>query len=72
MKINRLLSRFWSGNRRVNRCHLVVEPMEDRLALSPTLPLPPPAAPGAVASFYPPNPCTSLYPPTPVFPPTPI
>ena len=43
---------------RPRRCTgLAVEPIEPRLAPSPTLPLPPPHVPGLAANFEPPDPC---------------
>jgi hypothetical protein len=55
---------------RPRRCSgLAVEAIERRLAPSPTLPLPPPHAPGVVVNFLPPDPCaksaTSFLPPDP-------
>jgi hypothetical protein len=64
MKANRLFGRFWSVDRRGNRRRPALEPLEDRLALSPTLPLPPPGSPAAAVSSYPPGPC-SFHPPNP-------
>jgi hypothetical protein len=80
MKTNLLFGRFWSGNRRVNRCRLAVEPMEERLALSPTLPLPPPEPVPVVVSIHPAQPValapgslpqTPIYPVGPIHPPEP-
>jgi hypothetical protein len=81
MKTNLLFGRSWSVNRRVNRCRLAVESMEERLALSPTLLLPPPAEPVPVLlSSHRPQPIAlapsslpqkPIYPVGPVFPPEP-
>ena len=75
MKTTFLFRPFWSGNQRPNRRRLTVESMEDRLALSPTLPLPPPSPPGAVVYFHPHQsyaPAPSSLPQVPILPPQPI
>jgi hypothetical protein len=71
MKANAFLRRLWTVPRRWNGSRPAVEPMEGRLTLSPTLPLPLPGPLTAVVQYHPPNPCigtgASVY-----FPPQPI
>ena len=76
MKANAFLRRFRKVTRRWNGRRPAVEPMEGRLALSPTLPLPPPGPLTAVVQYHPPQPCIStgpsVHPPVPIHPPQPI
>jgi hypothetical protein len=58
-----------SAQRQFRPIRPAVELLEEHLALSPTLPLPPPGPVAAVVSFHPPQPCisqvVSLHPPEP-------
>jgi hypothetical protein len=77
MNANAFLGRFRTITRRRNGSRPAVEPMEGRLALSPTLLLPLPGILTPVVQYHPPNPCISTgagayHPPTPIFPRTPI
>jgi hypothetical protein len=76
MKTYAFLRRFGMITQRRNGRRPAVEPLEGRLALSPTLPLPPPGPLTTVVQYHPPNPCISTVPsmfrPTPVFPPVPV
>ncbi len=69
MSTTALFRPFRGAERPVTRRRPALELMEDRLAPSPTLPLPPPGPVTAVASFHPPDPCLSrgmsLHPPEP-------
>jgi hypothetical protein len=69
MKTNGLCRRSRTVERRANRHRPTVELMEDRLVLSPTLPLPPPGPGDVVVDFHPPQPSISqgpsLHPPNP-------
>jgi len=57
------------AERRIRRTALTVEALEKHLALSPTLPLPPPGPVDAAVTFHPPQPCVSqglsFHPPNP-------
>jgi hypothetical protein len=76
MNANAFLRRFRTVTRRRNGRRPAVEPLEGRLALSPTLLLLPPGPLTAAVEYHPPNPCIStgarMYPPQPVFSPAPI
>jgi hypothetical protein len=78
MKTNAFLRQFRTVTRRSNGRRPAVEPMEGRLALSPTLPLPPPGPLTAVLQCHPPGwqPCIStgpsVFPPTPIYPSQPV
>ncbi|MGO9470483.1 MAG: hypothetical protein ACLQIB_06265 [Isosphaeraceae bacterium] len=66
MRLNRRSPR---ADRQVHRCALTVEALEKHLALSPTLPLPPPGPVVALVAYHPPQPCISqglsFHPPNP-------
>lgn len=69
MNVIALARRFRRAARPRRSAGLALESIEQRLAPSPTLPLPPPHVPTSVALFQPPDPCaaqaTHLEPPNP-------